>query len=102
MNKNFSRRALTGISAFSVTSVAAIAPALAAVRDDGDEPGELLSTGMALFVFIGIPVIISVTVAVLALLPSWIKNAKANTVNGYLDNPAGEIAQASDAKAITS
>ena len=101
MTTNFSRRALSAVSASAIISVASIAPALAAVRDDGDEPGELLSTGMALFVFVGIPVLISAVVAVLALLPSWIKNAKANTVNGYLDNPAGEIAQASDQKAIS-
>lgn len=101
VTKNFSRRVLAALSASAVVTVASIAPALAAVRDDGDEPGDLLSTGMALFVFVGIPVLISAVVAVLALLPSWIKNAKANTVDGYLDNPAAKIVDATSHKAIS-
>jgi hypothetical protein len=39
-------------------------------RDDGDEPGELISLPLALILFVGIPALVFVVLAALIYLPS--------------------------------
>jgi hypothetical protein len=52
-------------------SVAARAP-----RYDGEDPGEPLGTVTALAIFVGIPVAVTIIIALLVLAPGWTRTAR--------------------------
>jgi hypothetical protein len=63
--------ALSTSASLAVIVVANAAPALALTkRDDGDEPGELISLPLALGLFVGIPALVFAILAALIYLPS--------------------------------
>jgi hypothetical protein len=63
--------ALSAAASCAVLVVSTAAPAIALTRrDDGDEPGELISLSLALGLFIGIPALVFAVLAALIYLPS--------------------------------
>jgi hypothetical protein len=53
----------------AVLALTAVSPAVAARRDDGDDPGEPLSIALALGLFVGVPLLVYAIVAAFIYLP---------------------------------
>ena len=65
-----------------------MAPVLASGNsDDGEDRGTPMPLTTAVLLFVVTPILTSVAIALLVSLPSWVRKAKASTVNGFLDDP---------------
>jgi hypothetical protein len=62
--------AVTALLVLPATPAAAAATLFANARDDGDDPGSGLSVVQTLSIFVGIPVLLFVVIAVLVAAPS--------------------------------
>lgn len=73
----------TFVAATTLITVLVASPALAITkRDDGDEPGALMSAGDAALIFLGIPVSVFVVLLVLIWAPSRGKS-KSTEISNY-------------------
>jgi hypothetical protein len=82
-------------------------PAYAAVRDDGDEPGDTMSWGTALLLFVGIPLAFSALVWLAVSAPGWTRKGRTDDASAWTGDPlvidsAGpaEVEAGSEAAAI--
>jgi hypothetical protein len=67
---------------------AVTSPAYAtAVRDDGDQPGDTMSWGTALLLFVGIPLAFSALVWLLVSAPGWTRGGRADDVDAWTGDP---------------
>jgi hypothetical protein len=62
-------------------------PAAALTRDDGDDPGQQLSTLQTLGLLIGIPALVIITIWLLWALPSWVRRNKYRPGVGWFNEP---------------
>jgi hypothetical protein len=62
-------------------------PAYAAVRDDGDEPGDTMSTGTALLLFVGIPLAFSALVWLAVSAPGWTRKGRTDDADAWTGDP---------------
>lgn len=83
------RRSLVTAGSSLVIAASYVSPALAASgkRDDGDEPGEGLTTASAILWFVLLPIAISAIISILVLAPGWTKGAKDSAQGQFLDDP---------------
>ena len=58
------------VTAGTALSLALASPAFAVNPDDGDDPGQALSTGASLLLFVGVPVALFLVIALLVAAPS--------------------------------
>ncbi|MGQ0844864.1 MAG: hypothetical protein ACT4QF_12080 [Sporichthyaceae bacterium] len=80
-----------------VVGVALAAPAAALERDDGDDPGEQMSTLEALMLFGVVPIALMLLITLLTVLPSMVKGNKKPGINWdaqpeWYGGPEGEKA----------
>jgi hypothetical protein len=66
---------------------AVASPAYAAVRDDGDQPGDTMSWGTALLLFVGIPVAFSALVWLLVSAPGWTRGGRTDDTDAWTGDP---------------
>jgi hypothetical protein len=59
-----------------VAVLATSSPAFANTRDDGDDPGPSLPVGEALLIYIGIPLLLFVVIALLVYAPSMARGPR--------------------------
>jgi hypothetical protein len=63
-------------------------PAFAAVRrDDGDQPGDTMTWGTALLLFVGIPLVFSGLVWLLVSAPGWTRGGRTGDVDAWTGDP---------------
>jgi hypothetical protein len=63
-------------------------PAYAAIRrDDGDEPGDVMSWGTALLLFVGIPLALAGLVWLLVSAPGWTRGGRTGDVEAWTGDP---------------
>ncbi|WP_354642662.1 hypothetical protein [Kitasatospora camelliae] len=61
------------VSAAATLMMMMSSPAMALVRDDGDDPGAPLSTGAVIGLFVVLPIASFLLIAGLVMLPGWMK-----------------------------
>lgn len=83
------RRIWSTTSAVAVLTATSASAAFAddLKRDDGDQPGEPMSTLNAILWFVVLPLAITGIITLLTLGPSWNSAARKSTRDGYLDDP---------------
>ncbi|WP_371499764.1 hypothetical protein OG871_25925 [Kitasatospora sp. NBC_00374] len=64
------------VSAAATLMMLMSSPAMALVRDDGDDPGQSLSVAQTLGLFVALPIAMFVVIAGLVMLPSLGKGKK--------------------------
>ncbi len=64
------------VSAAATLMMLMSSPAMALVRDDGDDPGQSLSVAQTLGLFVALPIVLFAVIAGLCLLPTLGKNKK--------------------------
>ena len=69
----------------ALTAVAS--PAFATVRDDGDQPGELMSWGTALLLFVGVPLAFAGLVWLLVSAPGWTRGGRTGDADAWTGDP---------------
>ena len=62
-------------------------PAYAAVRDDGDDPGDTMSWGTALLLFVGIPLAFSAFVWLAVSAPGWTRKGRTDDTGAWTGDP---------------
>jgi hypothetical protein len=62
-------------------------PAYAAVRDDGDDPGDTMSWGTALLLFVGIPLAFSAFVWLAVSAPGWTRKGRTDDAGAWTGDP---------------
>ena len=75
------------VVSLTVALGAVASPAYAAVRDDGDQPGDTMSWGTALLLFVGIPLAFSALVWLLVSAPGWTRGGRAGDVDAWTGDP---------------
>ncbi|HLZ37053.1 MAG TPA: hypothetical protein VKP64_04685 [Mycobacteriales bacterium] len=81
------RARLAAVAGSLLLAVLLAAPALAATRDDGEEPGRGLSSGQALLIFIGVPLAVAVLLGLLTYLPSIARGPRYRPERTWTANP---------------
>ncbi|MFJ1704134.1 hypothetical protein [Kitasatospora sp. NPDC088346] len=64
------------VSAAATLMMLMSTPAMALVRDDGDDPGQSLSVAQTLGLFVALPIVLFLVIAGLVMLPSLGKGKK--------------------------
>ncbi|GAA2791138.1 hypothetical protein GCM10010441_15440 [Kitasatospora paracochleata] len=64
------------VSATATLMMLMSSPAMALVRDDGDDPGSGLTVAQTLGLFVALPILMFVVIAGLVMLPSVTKGKK--------------------------
>lgn len=80
------RRRLLTIGA-SLATIATTTPATAAVRDDGDDPGQGLMAAETVLLFIGIPVVLTLLIAAAVVIPTWFRQVRLGNRGNWADAP---------------
>jgi hypothetical protein len=65
----------------------ALAPASAAVRDDGDDPGQGLMAAETVLLFIGIPLALAILIAAAVVIPTWFRQVRLGNRGNWADAP---------------
>ena len=74
-------------------------PVFAAIRDDGDQPGEAISGSATIALFIGIPLLTVGIISLAILAPQWSRRARresgfiSHTETWWLNGPGNEARQ---------
>ena len=90
MSRNLRARAraavVVSVTVAATTMVAS--PAWASLkRDDGDQPGDPMSVGTALLLFVGLPLTISAVIWLLVLAPGWTRGGRASSADAWTGDP---------------
>ena len=80
------RRHLLAIGA-SLATIATTTPATAAVRDDGDDPGQGLMAAETVLLFIGVPVVLTLLIAAAVVIPTWFRQVRLGNRGNWADAP---------------
>jgi len=56
-------------------------------RYDGEDPGEPLGTVTALAIFVGIPIAVTIVIALLVLAPGWTRTARSGGSTNWEGDP---------------
>jgi|GEM_PF-312936 len=59
----------------------------AAVRDDGDDPGQGLMAAETVLLFIGIPVVLTLLIAAAVVIPTWFRQVRLGNRGNWADAP---------------
>jgi hypothetical protein len=83
-----SRNALLAATVSTLAmAVWALAPAAAAVRDDGDDPGQGLMAAETVLLFIGIPLALTILIAAAVVIPTWFRQVRLGNRGNWADAP---------------
>lgn len=84
-----SRTAARSAAVLLMTAALAVvtSPAYAAVRDDGDEPGDTMSWGTALLLFVGIPLAFAAFVWLAVSAPGWTRKGRTDDAGAWTGDP---------------
>jgi len=80
------RRHLLAILA-TIATIATTTLATAAVRDDGDDPGQGLMAAETVLLFIGIPVALILLIAAAVVIPTWFRQVRLGNRGNWADAP---------------
>lgn len=78
---------LVALAGSLLLAVSLAAPAVAATRDDGEQPGPGLSSGQALLIYLGVPLAVAAVVALLTYLPSIARGPRYRPGRTWTANP---------------
>ncbi|MFN8170113.1 MAG: hypothetical protein U0S36_15215 [Candidatus Nanopelagicales bacterium] len=81
------RARAAAVVALTVALSTVASPAFAYVRDDGDEPGEIMSWGTAILLFVGIPLAFAALVWLLVSAPGWTRAGRAGDADAWTGDP---------------
>jgi hypothetical protein len=70
-----------------ISLTGALAPASAAVRDDGDDPGQGLMAAETVLLFIGIPLALTILIAAAVVIPTWFRQVRLGNRGNWADAP---------------
>lgn len=81
------RARAAAVALLTVALSAGASPAFATVRDDGDQPGEIMSWGTAILLFVGIPLAFAGLVWLLVSAPGWTRAGRAGDADAWTGDP---------------
>jgi heme A synthase len=87
------------VTAGTSLSLALASPALAAARDDGEQPGKPISTGTVLLLFVGAPLGLFLVITLLVVAPSLARGPRYRPGVGWWAAPVWFGGPGGDAQA---
>ena len=80
-------RVLVAVGVVAIASMAAAGPASAVESSMPAAQSDVMSTGQAILVFVGIPVSIAAVIYLLVLAPSWTRTGRTDVGDGLMSDP---------------